>query len=268
MNNEFRGMNIAPRKKVVAICGKGGVGKTAFTTMMTRALKESEKAGNLLVIDADPALGLPTTLGITVDSTIGQVRESIINTAKDGSGEDKAEIANTLDYMVFEALVETEHFAFLAMGRTETQGCFCPLNDILRDSIEVLSNRFNTIIIDGEAGLEQLNRQVMRYVDILIILTDTSTRGRQTVEHIKKLVADEQVIACKKLGVVFNRVQGDEVFLRQSAKDIGIDVFGIIPQDENIVNYDLVGRPLSDLPANSPALAAVRNIAVKCIVTD
>jgi CO dehydrogenase maturation factor len=268
MNNGIREMNIGIQKRVVAICGKGGVGKTAFTTMMTRALLESAKAGKLLVIDADPALGLPATLGINVERTIGQVRESIIDTAKHGSGVDKTEIANQLDYMVLEALVETDKLALLAMGRTEAQGCFCPVNDILRDSIAVLSNKFDTIVIDGEAGLEQINRQVMSQVDVLIILTDTSTRGRQTVEYIKKLVVDEHVIECKKLGVVFNRVQGGEELLFQSAKNIGIDVFGVIPQDENIANYDLVGRPLSDLPTESPALVAVRHIVERCVLTD
>lgn len=253
-------------KKVVAVCGKGGVGKTAFTAMMTKALLESERAGKLLVIDADPALGLPNTLGITVERTIGQVRESIIDTASHGTGEDKSDIAGRLDYMVLEALVETDNLALLAMGRTETKGCFCPVNNILRESITVLSNMFDTIVIDGEAGLEQINRQVVSHVDILIILTDTSSRGRQTVGHIKKLVVDEHVIDCRKIGVVFNRVQGDEALLFQSVKNIGIDVFGFIPQDENIVSYDLVGRPLSNLPSESPALSAVRSIVEKYVL--
>lgn len=269
MNNEIRDMNVDTKKRVVAICGKGGVGKTAFTTMMTRVLLESDQAGKLLVIDADPALGLPNTLGLAVERTIGQVRESIINTARYGSSVDKSEIVSKLDYMVLEALVETDNFAFLAMGRTETLGCYCPVNSILRDSISVLSNKFDTIVIDGEAGLEQINRQVMSKVDILIILTDTSYRGMQTVENIKRLVVDEHVIVFKKIGVVFNKVQNNnQELLLKSAKNIGIDVFGLIPHDEYIASYDLVGRPLRDLPSESPALVAVRNIVERCVLTD
>ena len=256
------------KSRVIAICGKGGVGKTAFTTMVTRVLLESNQAGKLLVIDADPALGLPTPLGLTVKRTIGQVRESIIDAARNEGNLAKSELTNKIDYMVFEALVETDQLAYLAMGRTETKGCFCPVNNILRESITLLSQKFDTIVIDGEAGLEQINRQVMSKLDMLIVVSDTSSRGVQTVEHIKKLIVDEHTIETKKVGVVFNRVQHNEDILFQAAKNIGIDVFGVIPEDENITNCDFVGQPFTGLPSDSAALVAVRNILDKCILTE
>lgn len=256
------------KKRVVAICGKGGVGKTAFAAMVTRSLLESGQAGKLLIIDADPALGLPAALGITIQRTIGQVRESIIDTAKFGTSLDKAMVAHRLDYMVYESLLETGQFAFLAMGRTDNRGCFCPVNSILREAIASLSNEFDTIVIDGEAGLEQINRQVINAVDRLMILTDTSARGRQTVQHIKKMVVDEHVIECRKLGVVFNRTQSNEQLLFEDAKRMEIDVYGVIPMDEIIIDYDLTGQPLMELPENSPALDAVRSIVRECILSD
>jgi CO dehydrogenase maturation factor len=141
--------------RLLAVCGKGGVGKTAFTSMMSRVLLESGKAGNLLLIDADPAMGLPNALGIDVRHTMGQVRENIIETARKGKKKETVQLVDTLDYMALEALIETDDFALLAMGRTETLGCYCPVNDLLRGAIESLSKSFDTIIIDGEAGLEQ-----------------------------------------------------------------------------------------------------------------
>lgn len=249
-------------KKIIAVCGKGGVGKTAFTSMMVKVLIERD-TGDLLVIDADPAMGLPNTLGISVHRTMGQIRESIIDAARDGSLEAKEDIINQLDYMVFEALVETDDFAFLAMGRTDARGCFCPVNSLLRSAIGTLSKRFDTILIDGEAGLEQINRQVVNNIDVLIILTDTSFRGRETVGHIKQLVVDEKVIDCRKLGVIFNRVQSreNEKQLFEFAESLGVEIFGTIPQDENIVDYDFTGRPLIDLPSDSPALVACSQIS-------
>jgi len=162
--------------------------------------------------------------------------------------------------MAFEALIETDDFALLAMGRTETLGCYCPVNDLLRGAIEALSKSFDTIIIDGEAGLEQINRQVMRGVDTLIIVSDATSRGIQTAALIKKMVRDEKVIQCEKMGLVFNRVQGNEELLKKSAQEIGLELFGYIPQDESIAYHDLVGRPLTELPEMSPGLAAVRYI--------
>ena len=248
------------RKKIFAICGKGGVGKTAFTALLTRALLESGMAGKLLLIDADPALGLPNAMNMQVEKTIGQVREAIITTAKLGQDTDIAEMAGMLDYMVLEALVEADGYALLAMGRSESLGCFCSVNDLLRETIKILSQKFDTIIIDGEAGLEQINRQVMNELDCLIMLSDASSRGLQTVALLKEMVDSKNVVQCKKMGVVFNRIQNGEDFLTESAGKIGVDILGFVPQDPSVASYDMRGRSLGELPIDSPALAAVRGI--------
>ncbi|MBW1902554.1 MAG: AAA family ATPase [Deltaproteobacteria bacterium] len=256
----------ADRKKMVAVCGKGGTGKTASTAMMARVLSESGKAGNLLLIDADPAMGLLSALGVSVQRTMGQVREKIIKTAQKGKEEEKAQLAYDVDYMVFEALNELDEFAILAMGRTETLGCFCPVNNLLRGTIETLSKNFDTILIDGEAGLEQLNRQIVRKLDTLIIVSDPTSRGMETAGLIKKMVEVDHVATCKRLGLVFNRVMGNEELLTRSAEDLGLELFGLVPYDENIASYDLVGKPITDLPENSSGLAAYRDIVAKCIL--
>jgi len=253
-------------KRLVAVCGKGGTGKTALTAMMARVLVDSGTAGKLLLIDADPAMGLPGALGVNVKRTMGQVREEIIRTARRGKKEEKLQLADMVDYMALEALNETERFALLAMGRTETLGCFCPVNDLLRGAIETLSRSFDTIIIDGEAGLEQLNRQVVRRVDALLIVSDATSRGIRTAAQIKKMVESDRVIQCDRMGLVFNRVQGNEELLARSAEEIGLDVFGYVPHDEDVVRYDLVGKPLLEVPPTSVALVAVRSIVAGCIL--
>jgi CO dehydrogenase maturation factor len=257
--------SVAPSKRLIAVCGKGGTGKTVVTAMITRVLLEGGKSPKMLLIDADPAMGLPNALGVNVGRTMGQIREEIIRTARRGKKEEKVRLVDMLDYMVLEALNEMEGFALLAMGRTETLGCFCPVNDILRAAIETLSQSFDFILIDGEAGLEQINRQVMRGVDTLIVVSDATSRGLQTAAQIKGMVQSERVIQCRKMGLVFNRVQGNEELLRQTAQQMGLDVFGYVPQDENIARYDLVGRPMTELPTTSPGLDAVRSIMEKRI---
>ncbi len=254
-------------KRLVAVCGKGGTGKTVLTAMITRVLLDSGKASKLLLIDADPAMGLSHALGVNVGRTMGQIREEIIKTAKGGKQEEKRQLADMLDYMVLEALNEMDGFALLAMGRTETLGCFCPVNALLREAIETLSQSFDTILIDGEAGLEQINRQVMGRVDTLIIVTDATSRGIQTAAQIKRMAQSERVIQCEKLGLVFNRVQGSEELLKQAAQKMGLEVLGYIPHDENIAYYDLIGKPITELP-DSPGLVAVRNIVEKCIFAE
>jgi CO dehydrogenase maturation factor len=247
-------------KRLVATCGKGGTGKTVSVALMARALSEAAGTGKLLLIDADPAMGLLSALGVSVRRTMGEVREKIIRTARGGEKEEKAQLVDRIDYMALEALSETDRFAVLAMGRTETLGCYCPVNILLRGAIEVLSKSFDTILIDGEAGLEQINRQVVSRLHTLLIVSDPTSRGLETAAVIRKMVEVDKVMQCKRLGLVLNRVRGNEKLLTDAARKLGLDLFGMIPFDETIAEHDLVGTPIIELPDDSPALGAYRQI--------
>lgn len=107
----------------------------------------------------------------------------------------------------------------------------------------------------------------MGHVDTLIIISDATSRGLQTAAQIKGMAQTERVIQCERLGLVFNRVHGNEELLKQAAQDMGLEVFGYIPQDENIAHYDLLGKPLMEL-TTSPGLDAVRNIVEKRIFNE
>ncbi|MFO8102028.1 MAG: AAA family ATPase [Dehalococcoidia bacterium] len=253
-------------KSLIAVCGKGGVGKTALTALMSRIFVESGNAGNLLLIDADPAMGLLTALGTNVDRTMGQVREDIIRTAQRGNKAEKTKVVMTLDYMAMEALKESERgYSLLAMGRTETLGCYCPVNDLLRGTIETLSKSFDTILIDGEAGLEQINRQVIRHISTLVIVSDATARGIETAQMIQSMVTDDKIVECKRMGVIFNRVSGNENILIEAAERAGLELFGVIPADEEIAYYDLIARPVIEIPADSVAFSTLRDIVLNKI---
>ncbi len=253
-------------KRMVAVSGKGGTGKTVSIAMMARALIENPSTGKLLLIDADPACGLLCALGIEARRTMGQVREEIIKTARSRDNKEpdsdavKKLINDKLDYLSFEALIEMDDFAVLAMGRTETMGCYCPVNSLLRDAIKALSSGFDTILIDGEAGLEQVNRQVVKKLSTLMVISDPTSRGIETAAAIKQLVEVDDAMAVDRLGLVFNRVRGAEDVLESRADELGMDLFGMIPFDEAIAEFDLVGRPITELPAEAPSLSAYRKV--------
>ena len=92
--------------KVVAVCGKGGVGKTAFTTMLTKVLKDDPDTGRLLVVDADPAMGLLYALGVDTSNSIGAIREKVLEAAENGTAGEKTEVAEELDYLIVNTLKE------------------------------------------------------------------------------------------------------------------------------------------------------------------
>jgi len=248
------------KANLVAVCGKGGVGKTAFTAMMVKVLMDAEGTWNLLLIDADPAKGLTIALDTEVRKTMGEVREEIIAASRNASKEEKQQLNDMIDYMVLEALTECDRHSLLAMGRSESKGCFCPVNSILRGMIEELSENFDTILIDGEAGVEQINRQVVRHLERLIVVSDATARGLQTVSLVKTMIEEEKVIQCDSLGLVLNRVQGNQDMLRKAAEEVGVEILGMVPHDDEVAYYDLVGKPLTELPDDSISVAAIREI--------
>ena len=244
--------------RVVAVCGKGGVGKTAVTTMLTKVLKSDPSTGRLLVVDADPALGLLYALGVDTDKTIGAVREKVLAAAESGESEDKELVAEELDYLILNTLKEEKDYSFIAMGHMNAKGCFCSVNDLLHEALSQLVGKFDTILIDGEAGIEQINRQVADRVNTLILVTDSSYRGLQTVRHIEGLVKDGSVPLCDRMGVLVNRVIGDKRSADELAKEFDLPVFGVIPYDEEVERFDREGKTLLDLPEDNPAIQAVK----------
>lgn len=251
----------ASNRKSLAVCGKGGVGKTALTALMTKILVRVGSGLKLLAIDADPAMGLPNALGVSVKRSMGDVRDEIIRNARTAKEKREIELAGMLDYMVFEALMELDGYSLIAMGRSEAEGCFCPVNDLLRGAIEDLSKSFDIVLIDGEAGLEQINRKVIRNIDTLIAVTDLSARGFQVADTIKRIAQTRNVVRCRRMGLVINKVKGgDEEQMRRSAQEIGLETLACIPEDENIARYDLTGRPIFDIEGDSPSVVAAREI--------
>ena len=85
---------------------------------------------------------------------------------EDGQTKAAIELLGEAKYRIFDAMTEQNGFAFIAIGRPESAGCYCKINSYLKDVIQVLSQNFDYVVIDGEAGIEQINRRVMEKVDV------------------------------------------------------------------------------------------------------
>jgi CO dehydrogenase maturation factor len=245
--------------RVIAVTGKGGVGKTALVAIMVKILVRNGGL-KVLVIDADSAISLPQTLGVKVDRTVGDVRREIIE-----NPEERGKLADTHIRTVISSIVkQQESLHLLVMGRGEGPGCYCAINDLLKYGIETLSRDFAVTIVDGEAGPEQINRRVLENVDTLIIVTDTSARSIQTASSIKQIAQARKTDKLSKIGLVINRMTEARKAIAQIAQQIDTEIWGYIPEDENIAKYDLTGKPIVELPDSSPSVIAVEKI-LRCI---
>lgn len=239
---------------IIALSGKGGVGKTSISAAIVKLLVEAYPDKKILAIDADPAVGLSTALGIDVKTTIDDIRKEIVITVEEGNTKAAIELLGDARYRIFDALVETDGFAFIAVGRPESAGCYCKINAYLKEVISLLSADFDYVVIDGEAGVEQINRRVMEKVTHLLLITDASKKGTQVISTIKG-VADELVMY-KKIGAIVNRLPDESIIPLIDTN--GIPVLSYIENDKNLAIYDIEGKDITKLPTDSNVVKGVR----------
>ena len=233
--------------KIIAVAGKGGVGKTSLAATIVKILTKTYPDKKILAIDADPAVGLSTALGIEVETTIDDIRKEVVATVEDGNTKAAVELLGEARYRIYDAIVEADGYAFIAIGRPEAAGCYCKINSYLKEVIKMLSENFDYIVIDGEAGIEQINRRVMEKVTHLLLITDSSKKGTQVIKTIKQ-VADELVMY-EKIGAIVNRIPDESV---KEFIDTGdIPVLSYILQDASLAACDLKGESLFGLPEQS-----------------
>jgi len=239
-------------RPILAVCGKGGVGKTAVSALLARAVLD-HGATPLLLIDADPVTGLTLALGEPANRTLADVRAHLIDSARGSDDTAREQLARELDYLVLEALQEREGYALLAMGRTAEKGCFCPVNTLLRHAIDALTEPFAAVLIDAEAGVEQISREVTRGVTQVVVVTDGSQRSAHTLEVIVEMIGADRVVVVENRGPAGPGASLPEGVLR----------VGAMPEDSALRQLDREGRSLWELPADNPARVAARDIAAQ-----
>lgn len=239
--------------KIIAVAGKGGVGKTSVSAAIVKALVKAYPDKKILAIDADPAVGLSTALNMDVKLTIDDIRKEIVSTVEDGETKAAIELLGEARYKIFDALVENDDFAFIAVGRPESSGCYCKINTYLKEVISILSQDFDYVVIDGEAGIEQINRRVMEKVSHLLLITDASKKGTDVIKTIKS-VADDLVMY-EKIGAIVNRIPDESVVSHINTGDI--PVLSYIKTDSNLAIYDIEGKDITSLPDDSQIVTGV-----------
>ena len=247
---------IPPMGHVMAICGKGGSGKTTTSALIIRALLQARPNWRVLAVDADPAGGLHLALGMTPARSLNDLRQEVAEEAADG-GADREALAAEVDYRLVELLEERGPLALLNLGRPEEQGCYCALNGLLRDSLESLTTQFELTLIDAEAGVEQVNRRVMRGVSHLLLVSDPTRKGVAVIRAIQQVaarLAGEGHMA----GVLMNRVRDPEQ-ARELAARVAAPLLARVPEDPLIREFDALGRSFLELP-DTPALERIKDL--------
>ncbi|MDR0568350.1 MAG: AAA family ATPase [Spirochaetaceae bacterium] len=249
----------------IAMAGKGGTGKTTVCGLFINHLVKSGK-GPILAVDADANANLNEVLGVRIEMTLGDIREEIA----------RAEVAvnspippsmSKQEYAAYkfgDALIEENDFDMLVMGKTQGKGCYCYVNDLLRDQVFKYYKNYRYMVVDNEAGLEHISRGILPPVDLILLVSDCSRRGVQAAGRSAQMIRELDLKA-KAVKLIVNRVPGDalEPGIQEEIARWELDLIGVIPQDDMVYQYDAAGKPLASLPEDSAVKTALGKIIQK-----
>lgn len=238
----------------IAITGKGGTGKTTIAALIVANLVRRGKRP-VLAVDADPNSCLDSALGVKAAGSVGRLREDARELAAANPAMSKREL---LEMKIAESLVEGDDFDLIAMGRPEGPGCYCYANNVLRDVLAEISGSYPFVVLDNEAGLENLSRRIVSSVDLLLVAGDTSRNGLDTIRRVHNL-SREMGIACGKLGIIVNRTRGEGGDDVHSAlkTSLSADYLLRLPFDDTVLDWNERGASLLALPDDNPVNRAI-----------
>jgi CO dehydrogenase maturation factor len=155
--------------KKIIVSGKGGAGKTTVSALLLKHLLENNENLNLLAIDADAAMTLPYSLGIELKDDRRSIGELELQ-----EGEDiiKKFTEEALYKLRLGNQDSNASFDFAFMGHHTNNSCLCGYNSSLYNLVEALAKEdaYDLVLIDREAGLEHLTRNVYKGVEDYILM--------------------------------------------------------------------------------------------------
>ncbi len=199
------------------------------------------KKGSVLAIDADPNSTLPEALGVTGNETIAGICDDVSKQMdKIPAGMTKERF---IEMKIQEALAEEDGFDLLVMGRPEGPGCYCYVNNLLRDLIARVIKNYDFVVIDNAAGMEHISRRTMRAVDKLLLVSDYSVVGVRSAKKILEL-AKSLGIKMASSALVINKVTGSLEPLQNEIRAAGAAFIGAIPFNENVDKWSVSDKPI------------------------
>jgi CO dehydrogenase maturation factor len=238
----------------LAISGKGGVGKTTFSSLLIRTLNEMGK--HVLAIDADPDANLAAAVGIADADKVIPISEmkTLIyerTEAQPGSIGGYFKLNPKVDDLPDALSARFENIKLMRLGGVKKggSGCICPESTLLKMLVtHIVLARNEVVVMDMEAGIEHLGRGTARAVNRLLVVVEPGRRSIETAGHIRHLADD---IGLKNIALIGNKIRNDqdEAFLKENLP--GFDFLGFLPYEDALIEADLTGKSPFDIDSKS-----------------
>lgn len=252
----------------IAICGKGGSGKSATVALLAMGLQK--RGYRVLVVDSDESNpGIYRLLGFEQRPTpllelVGGKKHVF-----EALSEDSASPQTILSQEQFqtheipaEYVVERDQLRLVCVGKIlqSLEGCACPMGALSREFLKRLSLQEDEMaLIDMEAGIEHFGRGVEQGVDRVLAVIEPSLDSLELAGKIGALAAE---VGIQGAWGILNKVPSEEVaqHLRTQVEERGLSVIGVIGYDPEVFQAGLEGRPISNSLAEKAAEAILERL--------
>ena len=255
----------------LAVTGKGGVGKTTITALLSQAYADSGR--QVLTVDADPApclagaLGFPNELRAKL-APISEMDDLIYERtgAKPGTVGGFFTLNPRVDDIPERFSVTHRGVRLLEMGAVDIggSGCICPESALLKTLFtHLLFRKDDILILDMYAGVEHLGRATVDFVDAMLVVVEPTRRSLGTAAQIKKLAND---IGLQRLWLVGNKIRMPEEIDFLQAESPGMPLLGTLPADLGVQEADRLGVAVYDyVPTLKSVAVEMANILAELV---
>ena len=254
----------------IAVTGKGGVGKTTLSSILSYLFASEGK--RVISVDADPDANLASALGIPPEESekirpiadLGELIEERTGAKPGSAGIYKLnpkvdDLPEGLGYKI-------NGITLLVMGKSKaaSSGCYCPENVLLRRLLKhLVVERDEVVIVDMEAGIEHLTRGTAGSVDAFIVVVEPGQRSIQTAGVVRKMAKE---LGVKNVFVVANKVRGEEdlAFIKHGIGDM--ELAGHITFNDAVMQADIKGAsPFSYSAKTVEEIRAIKSVIEKTL---
>ena len=261
----------------VAISGKGGVGKTTLSAMLSGAL--ALEGRRVIAIDADPDANFASALGVGDETQVVPLAEMHdMISQRTGAADEPGgyfQLNPKVDDIPDEYALKIGNIRMLALGGVAQGGGggICPATAIVKALlVHLIIARDDILIMDMEAGLEHLGRATAQSMDALVVVVNPDRWSVQTARRVRELAGD---LGMKNVFAVANRlgIAGQDggtqrqAQLEQIQTTLGdVPLIGSLPMDPRLGEGALKIGPDGDI-APTEALTAHTG-AIESIIAE